>query len=105
MNLFCSHLTATLNLLPLGYVGTLAASAMCVALGRCTQRPYHAYAFDFVEFASAQHSLSRLNSVLAYSQISLTRSLHLYVFRPYSIPLSTSAFITSLMTSRLVGSP
>ena len=53
MNLFCSHLTATLTLLTLGRI-----------------KVDHASAFDFVEFASAQHSLSKLNSVLAYSQSS-----------------------------------
>ena len=63
MNLFCSHLTATLTLLTLGRI-----------------KVDHASAFDFVEFASAQHSLSKLNSVLAYSQISLTRKVLLSPF-------------------------
>ena len=63
MNLFCSHLTATLTLLTLGRI-----------------KVDHASAFDFVEFASAQHSLSKLNSVLAYSQISLTISFPFSVF-------------------------
>ena len=70
MNLFCSHLTATLTLLSLGIIKVNFASA-----------------FDFVEFASAQHSLSKLNSVLAYSQnyslilIKLSKSLTRKVIR------------------------
>ena len=82
MNLFCSHLTATLNLLMLGNVGTLrAASALFIVLGRCTQRPYRASAFDFiVEFAIARHSLNKFNSALAYTQISLTRSFPFSVY-------------------------
>ena len=83
MNLFCSHLTATLNLLMLGNVGTLrAASALFIVLGRCTQRPYRASAFDFiVEFAIARHSLNKFNSALAYTQISLTRRFSFCLLR------------------------
>ena len=55
--------------------GLRAASALFIVLGRCTQRPYRASAFDFiVEFAIARHSLNKFNSALAYTQISLTRS-------------------------------
>ena len=36
----------------------------------------HASAFDFVEFVSAIHTLSKLNSVLAYTQISLNHNVN-----------------------------
>ena len=63
MNLFCSHLTATLTLLTLGRI-----------------KVDHASAFDFVEFASAQHSLSSL------TLYSLTRSFPFSVFTfPFSL--------------------
>ena len=69
------------NLLTLGDVGTRrAASVLFVVLGRCTQRPYHTSAFDFVDFAHARHNSNEFDSALAYTQNSLTRSFHLSVF-------------------------
>ena len=52
---------------------------LCFVIGHGMPCPYHASAFDFVDFAHARHNSNEFDSALAYTQNSLTRSFNLSV--------------------------
>ena len=60
----------------LGDVGTRHAESACAfVIGHGMPCPYHASAFDFVDFAHARHNSNEFDSALAYTQNSLNRKV------------------------------